>query len=171
MLDPREHRKTPRGPAERSTLRPVSDRAAGATARPTAADGPIAVQGVDDGARASSRGAGGQLSLSGLYRRFDAVASGNAQADGMDFHQLILDRLSANRAHAEAAGWTACSLERDGGSGRLRLVGAAPSGGGRSIVPDWTAGVAAEALAASRAAPRPDAADATSASSARIVRG
>jgi hypothetical protein len=166
MLDPREHRTTPRGPAERSTLRRLPDRAADGT-DPSA----TALQAVDNGDPTSSRGGGGRLSLAGLYERFDAVATGNAQAHGVDFHQLILDRLGANQSRAEAAGWTACSLERDGGSGRLRLIGAAPSGGGRSIVPDWTAGVAAEALAASRAAFRPDAVDATSAPSLRIARG
>lgn len=113
-----------------------------------------------------SRAGGYQLPLERLYERFDAVASGNAHARGVDLHQVILDRLAANRAHAEAAGWTACALERDGGSGRLRLIGLAPSGDGRAIVPDWTAGVAAEAVsrASARAnpgAPRPP----------RIVRG
>jgi hypothetical protein len=84
-----------------------------------------------------------QSSLERLYERFDTVASGRGPADGVDLHQLILDRLAANRVHAEAAGWTGCALERDGGSGRLRLVGLAPSAVVRSAVPDWTAGVAA----------------------------
>jgi hypothetical protein len=86
-----------------------------------------------------------------LYERFDAIATGRAQADGVDFHQIILDRLAANQSRAEAAGWTALALERDGGSGRLRLIGVAPSAAARSIVPDWTVGVAADALLASGA--------------------
>jgi hypothetical protein len=94
------------------------------------------------------RDADGSQSLARLYERFDAVAAGRAPADGVDFHQLILDRLIANQGHAEAAGWTACALERDGGSGRLRLVGVAPSTVLRAIVPDWTQGVAAAAATA-----------------------
>ena len=90
---------------------------------------------------------GYQPSLERLYERFDAVASGRGRADSVDLHQLILDRLAANQGYAEAAGWAACALERDGGSGRLRLIGVAPSAVVRSTVPDWTAGVAADALA------------------------
>jgi hypothetical protein len=99
---------------------------------------------------------GYQPSLEHLYERFDAVASGRGRADGVDLHQLILARLAANRAYAEAAGWTVCALERDGGSGRLRLIGLAPSAVVRSTVPDWTAGVAAAALALAGGAPRGD---------------
>jgi hypothetical protein len=104
--------------------------------------------------RKTAVGVGGsQLPLERLYERFDAIATGRALAGGADLHQLILDRLAANRVHAEAAGWTACALERDGGSGRLRLVGIAPSAVVRSIVPDWTVGVAA-AEARAGGAPR-----------------
>jgi hypothetical protein len=120
---------------------------------------------------ARARDAGYQVPLARLYERFDAVAKGVASADGVDFHQLILDRLTANRAYAEAAGWTACALERDGGSGRLRLVGAAPASAGRSVVPDWTAGVAADAAAASGATLRHAASDAPQPYGPRIVRG
>jgi hypothetical protein len=95
-----------------------------------------------------------QPSLERLYERFDAIATGRAQAYGVDLHQRILDRLAANGVYASAAGWTACALERDGGSGRLRLVGLAPSAVERSVVPDWTAGVAAAALAQAGAADR-----------------
>jgi len=102
-------------------------------------------------AASATREVGSQWRLAWLYERFDAVATGRAPADGVDFHQLILDRLTANQTRAQAAGWTACAFERDGGSGRLRLIGVAPSARERSIVPDWTAGVAADALAASGA--------------------
>jgi hypothetical protein len=120
---------------------------------------------LDPRLRQHTRGAygvGDPSPLDRLYERFDAMAAGRAHADGVDLHRAILDRLASNRAHAEAAGWTGCSLERDGGSGRLRLIGVAPAAVGRSIVPDWTASVAADALAAAGAeASRPR----------RIVRG
>jgi len=112
-----------------------------------------------------------QVPLALLYERFDAVATGRAPADGVDFHQRILDRLTTNGAYAEAAGWTGCALERDGGSGRLRLVGAAPVSAGRSVVPDWTAGVAADAAAASGATRRHAASDAPRPYGLCIVRG
>jgi hypothetical protein len=120
---------------------------------------------------ASARDAGYRLPPAQFYERFDAVARGRAPADGVDFHRLILDRLTANREHAEAAGWTACALERAGGSGPLRLVGAAPASAGRSVVPDWTAGVAADAVGASGATLRHAASDAPEPYGPRIVRG
>jgi hypothetical protein len=43
-----------------------------------------------------------------------------------------------NRRAAEALGWTSIGFERDGGLGRLRLVGVAPNGRKRSVVPDAT---------------------------------
>lgn len=115
-----------------------------------------------------------QLPLDRLYERFDAVAAGRTRAAGENLHQIVLDRLAANRAYAEAAGWTACALERDGGLGRLRVTGVAPSAIERSIVPDWTSGVATEAAAAAAAADaalRPPARAATAARPPRIVRG
>ncbi|AHG93712.1 hypothetical protein J421_6177 (plasmid) [Gemmatirosa kalamazoonensis] len=94
---------------------------------------------------ATTSAAGYQPTLARLYERFDAIAKGRAPAGGPDLHQLILERLASNRAFAEAEGWTACALERDGGSGRLRLIGVAPSAATRSVVPDWTAADAARA--------------------------
>ena len=86
-----------------------------------------------------------QMPLARLYERFDAAATGRESAFGVDRHAAVVERLTTNRAYAEAAGWTACALERDGGMGRLRMIGVAPGGAGRSIVPDWNAGVAADA--------------------------
>jgi hypothetical protein len=117
------------------------------------------------------RPADARLPLARLYERFDAVATGRASADGVDLHGIILDRLQTNQAYAEAAGWTACVIERDGQSGRLRLVGIAPSASQRTIVPDWTAGVAADALARTGDGHRPVAAAAAAPRLPRIVRG
>jgi hypothetical protein len=103
----------------------------------------------------SARAGGYQVPLARLYERFDAIAKGRAPADGADLHRLILDRLAANRKLAEGAGWTACAFERDGGSGRIRLIGVAPSAEASSVVPDWTEGVAAEARESAARAPRP----------------
>jgi hypothetical protein len=50
-------------------------------------------------------------------------------------HAAVLDRLDENGRIAGHDGWTACARERDGGTGRLRLVGTAPDGT-RGIVPD-----------------------------------
>lgn len=84
-----------------------------------------------------------------LYERFDLMASGRMSRDRADVHAMILARLAENRGHAEAAGWSSLAFERDGGSGRLRLVGIAPTPTpmARTEVPDWTAGVEAESLA------------------------
>lgn len=43
-------------------------------------------------------------------------------------HAAALDRLAAHRRRAEAAGWTSCALEREGGSGALALYGVPPEG-------------------------------------------
>jgi hypothetical protein len=59
-------------------------------------------------------------SLVRLYERFDAVFTGPRRCGRVDLHQLILDRPRADRAYAEAAGWTARALERDRRSGRRR---------------------------------------------------
>lgn len=115
--------------------------------------------------------AAARLPLASLYERFDAVASGRRTDAGENLHQVILDRLRTTRTHAEAAGWTACALERDGGSGRLRLIGLAPAAAQRTIVPDWTVGVAADALARVADAPLPQPNVATPPQPRRIVRG
>ena len=87
------------------------------------------------------------LSLARLYERFDALLAGRPHDDGDAIHAAILARLAANRRHAEAAGWTAFALQQDAESGRIRLVGVAPTADSPTIVPDWTASVAADAFA------------------------
>jgi hypothetical protein len=82
-----------------------------------------------------------RVALSTLYTQFDAIARGrDKHGDSGKAHAAILDRLAANRRDAETAGWTALQLERDGGMGRLRLVGLAPNAvpgvARRSVVPD-----------------------------------
>lgn len=75
--------------------------------------------------------------LAALYERFDAIAKRRASGNSTSAHRAVVNRLEANRKLAEACGWTACELERQGGSGRLRLWGRPPlSGGGREVVPD-----------------------------------
>lgn len=75
--------------------------------------------------------------LTTLHARFDALAISRSGAGGSwEAHVAILDRLAANRRGAEAAGWTACALERDGGLGRLRLFGNPPGESRRMEVPD-----------------------------------
>jgi hypothetical protein len=75
--------------------------------------------------------------LSTLYAQFDAIARGrDRRGDSGAAYAAILERLAANRRGAEAAGWTALGLERDGGMGRLRLVGLAPGATHRAAVPD-----------------------------------
>jgi hypothetical protein len=75
--------------------------------------------------------------LNRLQTRFDRLASG-ADKSGSSWlaHTAILARLAANRERAEAAGWTACNVERLGGMGRLQLYGIAPGAIGRSEFPD-----------------------------------
>ena len=80
------------------------------------------------------------LPLARLYARFDAIAEGLVRGDSGAAHRAILDRLAANRRTAEGQGWTACALERQGGSGRLLLSGVRPKGGARDVVPDWIPG-------------------------------
>ena len=80
-----------------------------------------------------------RFSLGALYARYDEVARGrDKHGDSAALHAAILDRLVASRRAAEAAGWTSLGLERDGGMGRLRLVGLAPGGAERGAVPDAT---------------------------------
>ncbi|HNV77360.1 MAG: hypothetical protein IPF87_24370 [Gemmatimonadetes bacterium] len=65
--------------------------------------------------------------LNRLQARFDRLASGvDKSGSSWLAHTAILDHLAASRTRAEAAGWTACDVERLGGMGRLRLVGVAP---------------------------------------------
>lgn len=77
------------------------------------------------------------LALTTLHARFDALAEGRSVGDSSAAHQAVLDRLAANWRLAEAAGWTDHALERLGGTGRLNLWGAPPSGQRRELVPDW----------------------------------
>jgi hypothetical protein len=75
--------------------------------------------------------------LAGLHARADEIALSRAGLGGsQQAHGAILDRLAANRRSAEAQGWTACASERDGGMGRLRMLGIPPGGAGRTEVPD-----------------------------------
>jgi hypothetical protein len=77
------------------------------------------------------------LPLTRLYAQFDAIAEGVVHGDSTAAHRAVLYRLTSNQRTAEALGWTVCTLERQGGSGRLLLRGV-PSGGlAREIVPDW----------------------------------
>ena len=175
MLDPREQAKNGFGAfAARQAERRAgddgrsADDALGGTAPPPTPVAPGAtprvprpaldVSGPDEAplrARVFAEGPGSESAedlgyrapLASLYERFDLMASGRMSGDRDDVHALILARLAENRRHAEGAGWTSLSLERDGGGGRLRLVGIAPSASARTVVPDWTAGVEAEALA------------------------
>jgi hypothetical protein len=78
-----------------------------------------------------------RVPLSTLYAKFDAIACGrDKHGDSEAAHAAILDRLAASRRDAEAAGWTSLGLERDGGMGRIRLVGVAPDTAQRAVVPD-----------------------------------
>ncbi len=75
-------------------------------------------------------------SLDTLYQRFDGIARGRAKGDSRRAFEDIQNRLAANRVIAEARGWTACALERLGGTGQLRLWGVPAIGCDREIVPD-----------------------------------
>ena len=77
------------------------------------------------------------LPLTRLYGRFDAIAEGLVHGDSTAAHRAVLYRLGSNRRTAEALGWTVCTLERQGGSGRLLLRGVRPGGLTREVVPDW----------------------------------
>ncbi len=80
---------------------------------------------------------GSTVSLETLYDRFDIIAEGRApESDSAAAHQAILARLAQNRQQAEASGWSALSLERRGGTGRIQLGGTPPSGQGRDVVPE-----------------------------------
>ena len=50
-------------------------------------------------------------------------------------HVGVLAHLSSDRHEAEAAGWTACALERRGPRGTLHLFGVAPGETARREVP------------------------------------
>ena len=77
------------------------------------------------------------VTLETLYARYDGLATGRVKVgDSAGAHAAVLDRLRENGRIAGRDGWTACVLERDGGSGRLRLVGTPPDGA-RAIVPDF----------------------------------
>ena len=79
-------------------------------------------------------------SLGSLYTRFDTIASGpDRHGNSVAAHQAILARIEANGRAAADAGWTACALERDGGTGRLRLISIAPHTPERVVVPDTDA--------------------------------
>lgn len=78
-----------------------------------------------------------RVSLETLYARFDAIARLGAPGNSQEAHGAVLTRLAANRAAADADGWTSLSLERAGGMGRLRLWGVPPAREHREIVPDW----------------------------------
>ena len=77
------------------------------------------------------------LPLTRLYARFDAIAGGLTPGDSTAAHRAVIDRLASNRRTAEDVGWTACTLERQGGSGRLLLRGVRSAGLAREVVPDW----------------------------------
>lgn len=77
------------------------------------------------------------LPLTRLYARFDAMAEGLVHGDSTAAHRAVLYRLASNQRTAEALGWTACALERQGGSGRLLVCGVRPGGPSREVVPDW----------------------------------
>lgn len=77
------------------------------------------------------------LPLTRLYARFDAIAEGLVHGDSTAAHRAVLYRLGSNQRTAEALGWTACVLERQGGSGRLVLRGVRAGGLAREVVPDW----------------------------------
>jgi hypothetical protein len=78
------------------------------------------------------------VTLDTLYARYDGLASGRVKGgDSSRAHAAVLDRLRENGRIAGRDGWTACVLERDGGMGRLRLVGTPPNGGARGVVPDF----------------------------------
>jgi hypothetical protein len=86
--------------------------------------------------------------LETLYARFAAFAEGRAQGAGCwDAHEAVLDRLAANQRVAETYGWTACALERAGGTGQLRAWGVPPGERQRCLLPDWPFAPAAGTLA------------------------
>ncbi len=77
--------------------------------------------------------------LNRLQAQFREITRGREPGvNSTRVHAAILDRLALDRSGAEAGGWSALALERDGGSGRLRLVGVAPGAERRTEVPDPT---------------------------------
>ena len=76
------------------------------------------------------------LPLERLYARFDAMARGRAKGDSTAAHESVMARLASNQRRAEGLGWTAFTLERLGGSGRLELRGSPAPGEARELVPD-----------------------------------
>jgi hypothetical protein len=75
--------------------------------------------------------------LDGLHARADEIARSRAGLGGSkEAHAAIVLRLGANRRTAEAQGWTACGFARDGGMGRLRMLGVPPGGVEPTEVPD-----------------------------------
>lgn len=78
-----------------------------------------------------------RVPLATMYSQFDEMARGrDKHGDSSAAHAAIVDRLASNRRAAEAAGWTSLLLERNGGVGRLRLVGLPPHGAQPAVVPD-----------------------------------
>ena len=87
-------------------------------------------------------------SLEALHAHADALAQGDDHDGGRwAAHAAVLDRLAAMRRDAEAAGWTALAIERDGPAERFRLFGIPPGGTRRTPVPDWPDRSAADAAA------------------------
>ena len=72
-----------------------------------------------------------------LYERFDEFSKGRARGGARNPHDAVLKRLVANQGEARARGWTACTLERAGGMGRLRAWGLPPGDAERHPIPDW----------------------------------
>jgi hypothetical protein len=77
------------------------------------------------------------LPLTALHARFEAIARGRSRGNSTTAHDMVLARLTANRARAETLGWTGCVLERMGGTGRLLLVGRRSASTPPEVVPDW----------------------------------
>jgi hypothetical protein len=76
-------------------------------------------------------------SLDTLHAHADALADGDDRDGGRwAAHAAVLDRLAAMRRGAEASGWTALAIERDGQAERFRLFGVPPGGTLRTEVPD-----------------------------------
>jgi hypothetical protein len=76
-------------------------------------------------------------SLDALHAHADALAEGDDR-NGARWvaHAAVLDRLAAMRRDAEASGWTALAIERDGPAEHFRLFGVPPGEVMRAEVPD-----------------------------------
>ena len=81
--------------------------------------------------------AGHVVSRETLHERLDDFARGRAYGGAWNAHEVLLDRLAANRRMAESYGWTSCALERTGGMGRLSVWGVPPGDCERHEIPDW----------------------------------